>query len=145
MHHDHDLGLQHDLQVISRQLAQRRRLLSYMAAGGALALLQGCGGGEDADATVVDGGTGSSGSNSGSSGSASSTTCVADPEETNGPYPSDGTNYANGSLSNVLVQSGVVRSDIRNSFGGSSGVAAGVPVQLDVTIVNSNASCAACR
>ena len=34
------------------------------------------------------------------------------PEETNGPFPADGSNGVN-----VLTESGVVRSDIRSSFG----------------------------
>ncbi len=148
---DHDRGLQHDLQVISRQLAERRRLLGYMMGGGALMALTGCGGGDDVAATVVDSGSSSSSSSSSStststssSSSSSSSTvssCVADPVETNGPYPSDGTNNANGVLSNVLTQTGVVRSDIRSSFGSSSNTAPGVPLTFEITVVNSNSSC----
>ena len=40
--------------------------------------------------------------------------CTLIPQETAGPYPADGTNGPN-----VLTQSGIVRSDIRASFGGS--------------------------
>jgi protocatechuate 3,4-dioxygenase beta subunit len=43
----------------------------------------------------------------------------------------------------VLSESGVVRSDIRNSFGGSSGVAEGVPLTLTLTLLNSNNLCQA--
>ena len=46
-------------------------------------------------------------------------------------------------VSNVLQQSGVVRSDIRPSFGSSSTIAPGVPLTLKMSIVNSNNSCAA--
>ena len=44
-------------------------------------------------------------------------------------------------MSNVLVQSGVVRSDLRSSFGGATGVAAGVPLTLTITLANSNNLC----
>jgi len=51
------------------------------------------------------------------------------PDETAGPYPGDGSNGAD-----VLEQSGVVRSDIRSSFGASSGTAEGVPMTLELTV-----------
>jgi len=51
------------------------------------------------------------------------------PYETAGPYPGDGSNGPD-----VLNQSGVVRSDIRSSFGGSTGTAEGVPITLTLTI-----------
>ena len=44
------------------------------------------------------------------------------PQETGGPFPADGSNGRN-----VLVQTGIVRSDITGSFGGPKGVAKGVP------------------
>jgi protocatechuate 3,4-dioxygenase beta subunit len=138
---EHDLGLQHDLVAISRQAADRRRLLGYMLGGSALVLLPGCGA-DDTDTSSDGTGTGTSGSGSSGSGSSGTTSCVADPEETNGPYPSDGSNSVNGSVSNVLVQSGIVRSDIRASFGSATGVASGVPLRLTLNVVNSNNSCA---
>ncbi len=73
----------------------------------------------------------------GGAGSAAATTTNADtglsavPEETAGPFPGDGSNGAN-----ALNQSGIVRSDIRSSFGGASGTADGVPVDLEMTIVD---------
>lgn len=51
------------------------------------------------------------------------------PEETAGPYPGDGSNGAN-----VLTESGIVRSDIRSSFGSASGTAEGVPMTLTLTV-----------
>ena len=51
------------------------------------------------------------------------------PDETAGPYPGDGSNGAN-----VLTESGVVRSDIRSSFGTGSATAEGVPMTLDLTV-----------
>jgi protocatechuate 3,4-dioxygenase beta subunit len=62
--------------------------------------------------------------------------CVVIPEETAGPYPGDGTNGPN-----VLTASGVVRSDITTSFAGLSGTAAGVPLKVKLTIIDS-ATCA---
>jgi protocatechuate 3,4-dioxygenase beta subunit len=51
------------------------------------------------------------------------------PDETAGPYPGDGSNGPD-----VLEQSGVVRSDIRSSFGDADGTAEGVPMTLELTI-----------
>jgi protocatechuate 3,4-dioxygenase beta subunit len=64
------------------------------------------------------------------------------PTETQGPYPGDGSNTVSGSVVNVLTTSGVVRSDIRSSIGSYSGTAAGVPLTLTITLVNSNLGCA---
>ena len=51
------------------------------------------------------------------------------PEETAGPYPGDGSNGPD-----VLETDGVVRSDIRSSFGAMSGTADGVPITLELTV-----------
>lgn len=59
------------------------------------------------------------------------------PDETGGPYPGDGTNGAN-----VLIQSGVVRSDIRSSFGNSTTVAKGVPLTIRLNVGRSGAPAA---
>jgi hypothetical protein len=60
------------------------------------------------------------------------------PSETGGPYPGDGTNGPN-----VLVQTGIVRSDIRSSFGTSGTTTApGVPLTVTLQLVNTNANCA---
>ena len=64
------------------------------------------------------------------------------PEETGGPYPADGTNTHDGSIINVLNQSGVVRSDIRASFNGATGVAAGVPLTIELQLINASGGCA---
>ena len=53
------------------------------------------------------------------------------PDETAGPFPGDGSNGAN-----VLTQSGIVRSDIRSSFGGPTGTAQGVPMTLELTVAD---------
>lgn len=142
MHDDHDRGLLFDLQAM-----RRRQLLGLMAAGGGALMLQGCGGSGDSGAstttaattTTTTTGTGATGTGT-TTGSAA---CVTTPVETNGPYPADGSNMANGVLSNILTTSGVLRSDIRSSFAGQSGTAAGVPLTLTVNLVNVNGACAA--
>jgi len=50
-------------------------------------------------------------------------------DETGGPYPGDGSNGVN-----VLDDSGIVRSDIRSSFGSSTTVAQGVPLTIKLTV-----------
>ena len=42
----------------------------------------------------------------------------------------------------MLTQSGIVRSDIRASIAGASGVASGVPLTVKLKLVNTSASCA---
>ena len=85
-------------------------------------------------AACSDGSTASDPSSS-ATASASPSTSTANavsgeiPEETAGPYPGDGSNGPD-----VLEQSGVVRSDIRSSFGDASGTAEGVPMTLELTI-----------
>jgi protocatechuate 3,4-dioxygenase beta subunit len=75
---------------------------------------------------------------------ADGSTCIKDPIETNGPYPADGTNSKNGSAVNVLTQSGIMRRDIRPSFGdGMTAVADGVLLQLTISLVDVGKECAA--
>ncbi|MGC4077454.1 MAG: intradiol ring-cleavage dioxygenase [Rubrivivax sp.] len=76
------------------------------------------------------------------SSSAFAAACTVLPEETNGPYPADGTNQANGSLVNVLLDSGIVRSDMRTSFGSLSGTASGIQLDLELTLVDASKDCA---
>jgi protocatechuate 3,4-dioxygenase beta subunit len=121
--HDHDRGLAHDLRRMVA-LSSRRQALRLFA-GASLIPALGCGGD---DSTSADGGT------SLDSGTGN---CANIPEETGGPYPGDGTNGPN-----VLTQSGIVRSDIRPSFGSLTGTAAGVPLTVELTLVNTSSSCA---
>ena len=145
---DHDHGLAHDLARL--RLQQRRRVLGHLAAGAGMLALWGCGGGGEttstttATATGTGTGTGTTGSSgSGSTGSTGSTSsCSLIPEETAGPYPGDGSNTSGGSVANALALSGIVRSDIRSSIAGASGVASGVPLTVILDLVNTNAACA---
>jgi protocatechuate 3,4-dioxygenase beta subunit len=125
--HDHDQGLIHDLRV----LATRRRVLAglgVLAVGGAgfLSLRGGLFGGAQANVlgTAADG-----------------TTCLADPTETSGPFPADGTNAKAGQTINVLTESGVMRDDIRTSFAGQTAVADGVPMAIRIRLVNVADAC----
>ena len=127
--HDHDRGLLYDLGTMNR-----RRALGLLGGVGALAALAACSTGTGTTATGSSSSTTSSGT-SGSSSSSSTTSASADgtltevPDETGGPYPADGSNGVN-----VLDDSGIVRSDIRSSFGSSTTTAAGVPLTIKLTV-----------
>ncbi|MFN8668730.1 MAG: intradiol ring-cleavage dioxygenase [Gemmatimonadaceae bacterium] len=120
-------GLHEDLRLTGVSLG-RRDILRLALGAGVLQVL-GCGG--DITGTT-------SGANNGSSSNGNNATCSTIPSETAGPYPGDGSNGPN-----VLGLSGVVRQDIRSSFGGLSGTAAGVPLTVNLTLVSTAASCAA--
>jgi protocatechuate 3,4-dioxygenase beta subunit len=133
---DHDKGLAHDLDTLGR-----RRVLFGAAGLAATTLLTvwGCGGGGSDDSSESNS---SSSSSSSSSGSSSTGTCAVSAEETEGPFPADGSNTIAGTVSNALALTGIVRSDIRTSFGSMTGTAAGVATTLQLTLVNANSSCA---
>ena len=97
-----DQGLAFDLAT----LVTRRQALRVLGLGTAALGLAACGNGS-------------------SSGSASAEI----PDETEGPYPGDGSNGPD-----VLEQTGVVRRDIRSSFGGATGTADGVAMTLEMEI-----------
>ena len=63
--------------------------------------------------------------------------CAVIPEETAGPFPGDGSNGPD-----VLSEAGVVRKDIRSSFGASSTVAEGIPLAINLTIQDAGGDCA---
>jgi protocatechuate 3,4-dioxygenase beta subunit len=137
----HDHGLAHDLQTLAALTGRRRAL--HMIAGATTLPIFGCASttnantpAPDRDSGGVEAGAGlldASGAQVDSSGGGS---CSLIPEETGGPYPGDGTNGPN-----VLNQSGIVRSDIRSSFGAMSGVASGISLTVNLTVVNTNANC----
>ncbi|MGF7153802.1 dioxygenase family protein [Novosphingobium gossypii] len=154
----HGHSLAEDLQAMGRALYGRRRALGFMVGAGGTVALAACGGDDaggafssDSAATSSSTTSSSTSSASGSSGTSTTSTsdgtsdasCVADPTETNGPYPADGTNTASGATSNVLTQSGIVRSDIRSSFIGSTNTADGVQLQIVLQLVDVSNGCAA--
>jgi protocatechuate 3,4-dioxygenase beta subunit len=68
--------------------------------------------------------------------------CVVIESETAGPYPADGTNGNGNGMIDVLTQKGIVRSDIRPSFGSFTGVAAGVQLTVTLQLVDVSGGCA---
>ena len=122
-----DRGLVYDL----RTLVDRRRVLGLFGGVGAAALLAACGGGSGTSgqgpaATATTAGPGSTTT---AAGSAAGGDLSEVPDETGGPFPGDGSNGPN-----VLDDSGVVRSDIRSSFGSSTTTAEGVPLVVKLTV-----------
>ncbi|TKV57291.1 intradiol ring-cleavage dioxygenase [Nakamurella flava] len=113
-----DQGLQFDLGT----LLGRRRLLKVMGLGAVGVGLAACGGGASGSASAA---------STTAASSAATGTLTEIPDETNGPYPADGTNGPD-----ILEQSGVVRSDIRSSFGTSTTTAEGIPMTLRLTVFN---------
>ncbi len=110
-----DQGLAFDVGT----LLSRRKMLTFFGLGAATVGLAACGGG-----------------NSGTTAASTSTTAAASglteiPDETAGPYPGDGSNGPD-----VLEQSGIVRSDIRSSFGDASATAEGIPMTLELSLAD---------
>ncbi len=113
---DHDRGLSFDLPNL-----QRRRLITLLAGTGLAAVTT-------AAYSEASGST--------ANGAGAAAACAEIPEETAGPYPADGSNGVD-----VLTQSGIVRSDIRSSFGNASGVAEGVPLTITLTLTDAASGC----
>ncbi|MGJ3224856.1 intradiol ring-cleavage dioxygenase [Micromonospora aurantiaca (nom. illeg.)] len=109
-----DQGLSFDVDT----LLSRRRVLGLFGAGVAGLSLAACRSGSSNS-------PGSTGPTSGSSG------LTEIPDETNGPYPADGTNGPD-----ILEQSGVIRQDITSSFGTSTTKAEGIPMTLTLTVLD---------
>lgn len=126
-------GLAADLDTLMQTATDRRQVLRWISAGGlAAASLVACGGGTTAESSGT--ATGSSGTSGGS--------CTVIPNETGGPYPGDGSNSSGSGIVNALLLSGIVRSDIRSSLAGASGLATGVPLTIKLQLVNTKTSCA---
>jgi len=120
---EEDRGLVYDL----RTLIDRRRALGLFGGIAAASLLAAC-----SDSGSTPAGVASPGSASGSapaSTTASTGSLTEVPDETAGPYPGDGSNGPD-----VLDESGIVRSDIRSSFGNSTTTADGIPLTVRLTV-----------
>lgn len=158
-HHHDDDRLDRGLVFDVGTLVGRRRALLLLAGAGAGLALAACGG----DGDTTSGTSSSSSSASTSTTEASSSTTAASgppgappgggpggggmggeatvssddpdaiPNETAGPYPGDGSNGPD-----VLLESGIVRSDITSSFGSSTTTAAGVPLTISLTVTDSD-------
>jgi protocatechuate 3,4-dioxygenase beta subunit len=102
----HDKGLAFDLGTMSR-----RRMLAIFGGAGVVALAGG--------ASLL-----------GGASTAQAADCVEEVEsETAGPFPADGSNGPD-----VRTETGIVRTDIRSSFGDSDTVAEGVPLQFSLVV-----------
>ena len=147
--HDDHGGLHRDVP----NLVGRRDILRIMGGMSLAGLLAACGvtGREDTAATTsTSSGTASgtptsstaapstSASSTPSTSSAAAASPVASPgpeipDETAGPFPANGSNGPN-----LLDDDGVVRPDLTASIGGSSGVAEGVPISLELSVVDAS-------
>ncbi len=138
---DHDRGLSFDLPT----LLNRRRMFSMAAGAAGLLALAACGSDStSASTTAASSSTAAGGGASSTTGGAAATTTASTgsstagssslaeiPEETNGPFPADGSNGKN-----VLTESGIVRRDIRSSFGTSTTTATGVPTTINFEVLD---------
>lgn len=147
-HPNHDRGLEFDLST----LLSRRRTLGVLFGAGTAAALAACTPGSDVSGTsssstssATAAATATEGTTAAASPTASATSTVTRafaecgveiPEETLGPYPGDGSNGPN-----VLEASGVVRRDIRSSFGTSTTTAEGVPLTVTLTLLDNANGC----
>jgi protocatechuate 3,4-dioxygenase beta subunit len=123
--HDDFGGLHRDLRATGAVMGRRRmlRLATRFGVGAGALQLLGCGSSPTSPSDTTSSTTGS--------GTTGTTCSTRIPEETQGPYPGDGSNGPN-----VLGLTGVVRGDIRTSFAGLSGTADGVPLTIVLNIVS---------
>ncbi|MXG91064.1 3,4-dioxygenase subunit beta [Nocardioides flavescens] len=153
--HDHDEhreGLSYDLPQMQergmvRRTMGRRGLLGVFGGLGAAAALAACGSDDTVDlsssstSSSASSGAGPGGTppDGGQGGGGSVSQEGLDdgdiPEETAGPYPGDGSNGVD-----VLSESGIVRQDIRSSFGDATGVAEGVPMTINLAVYDNSSA-----
>ena len=132
-HHDDFGGLHRDLQATLDRRGLLRLGARFGVAFGALHLA-GCGDTPTSPtATTTTSTNTATATTTTTTTPPSSTTCSRINQETEGPYPADGSNGPT-----VLTSTGVVRSDIRSSFAGMSGGAGGVPLNIVLTIVSAS-------
>ena len=146
--HDHDKGLTFDLST----MVNRRRILFGAAGTGALALLAACGSSTKTASTTASTAASTASTTAATTAATSAATTAtttaatsaaaattgaatadltAVPEETAGPYPADGSNGTQ-----VLTESGIVRSNIRTSFGSSTTDPGGVATTIQLTLLD---------
>jgi protocatechuate 3,4-dioxygenase beta subunit len=130
-----DRGLVYDLStLIDRRQVLKLAGLTTISAG--LMSIVACAPSASGSSSPTSSATGSSAGSS-ASAAAAAADCAVIPEETAGPFPGDGSNGPN-----VLAQSGIVREDIRSSFGTSTTTAKGVPLTIKLTIQDAANNCA---
>lgn len=152
-------GLAGDLSRLT-DLQSRRRTLRWLSLAAAPLPLVACGGGDSDPAPTTTAGTVTApNTTTGTTTGSLTAGCVVINEETQGPYPADGSNAAggggppgtpgasttqasSGGTVSALAISGIVRQDITTSLTGTGATAAGVPLTIELTLVNANSSCA---
>jgi len=122
-------GLHRDLRATGAALDRRGLLRLAARFGAAAGAIQFMGCGSSTPTSPSD----TSGSGSTGTGTGGTVCSTRIPQETEGPYPGDGSNGPN-----VLSLSGVVRSDIRTSFAGLNGTADGIPLTIALTLVSAS-------
>jgi protocatechuate 3,4-dioxygenase beta subunit len=125
-----DQGLAFDLET----LVARRQVLAGIGLGALSLGIAACGVGTGAGASATAAATGSA---TPSLAAATAEAREVIPEETAGPFPGDGTNGPD-----ALSDSGVVRRDIRTSFGTGSATAEGVPLTIRFAVLDRAQACA---
>ncbi|MBY0494858.1 MAG: intradiol ring-cleavage dioxygenase [Cyanobacteria bacterium] len=130
--HDDHGGLHRDLQATLDRRGMLRLGARLGAAFGALQLV-GCGDSPTSPTPTTTTTTTTTTTGTTTTPPSSTASCSRIPQETEGPYPADGSNGPT-----VLTSTGVVRSDIRSSFAGMSGVAGGVPLNIVLNIVSAS-------
>jgi protocatechuate 3,4-dioxygenase beta subunit len=111
-------------------LLNRRRALAVLGGSGLAAVAAACNSStKTSSATTTSTTTSTTTGASSSSGTQGAPTEI--PDETAGPFPGDGSNGPN-----VLTERGIVRQDIRPSFGQYSGTADGVPLTVKLRVLD---------
>lgn len=115
-------------------MVSRRRVLTLVGLGVGAATLAACAATTDSPSSATSTATTDSSPTTDATDSTTTTTTTTAageiPEETNGPYPADGSNGVN-----VLEESGIVRSDIRSSLDGGT-TAEGVPLTFTFSVTD---------
>lgn len=153
-------SLERDLMLFRTKPAVDRRGMLKMGLMGAGLLFVGCGGGSSSEennststtsnsetnTTTTSNTTGSSEANTTTTNTTTDTTtdinskCLNEiPEETQGPYPADGSNASNQTL-NVLDDAGIVRKDITSSLS-TGNTAQGTPLSVTLKLSNTSGTC----
>jgi len=125
-----DRGLVYDLSTLLDR-RQVLKLAGFTTISAGLMSIVGCAPGTSSSASS------STAPSTATAAASAAASCAVIPEETAGPFPGDGSNGPN-----VLAQSGIVRQDIRSSFGSSTTTAKGVPLTIKLTIQDVANNCA---